>query len=211
MNKKGFTLVELLSVIVILAVILVIAIPQIINVIKQSRISTFKDSAILIATNAEKDYLSNQVLDPDYDVSSIPCEDVAKLNEDYSYCDITYDNKTATVTLVGNKFGKFQEITCIGTKDNMICSQNQGNKMPVTRYMEYNNFVCIGTDTDLDCGNWDECAAENATCNFSTSTYVRYGAKEKWNYGYYNESVKCANSEFKDPIYGTVKKCYILQ
>ena len=37
MNKKnGFTLVELLAVIVILAVILVIAVPQIINVINES-------------------------------------------------------------------------------------------------------------------------------------------------------------------------------
>ena len=35
--KKGFTLVELLAVIVILAVILIIAIPQIMNTIQESR------------------------------------------------------------------------------------------------------------------------------------------------------------------------------
>ena len=98
MNKKAFTLVELLAVIVILAVILVIAIPQIMNTIKAARISSFKDSAILIATNAEKDYLSNKVLNPEYTETSI-CSDVVKLNDDYEYCNVTYEDGKAKVLL----------------------------------------------------------------------------------------------------------------
>ena len=181
MNKKGFTLVELLSVIVILAVILVIAIPQIINVIKQSRISTFKDSAILIATNAEKDYLSNQVLDSDYDVASIPCEDVAKLNEDYESCKITYKNRVATILLEGKAGGKFDNLVCMGTKDEMYC------------------------------GSWKVCVDEHSTCDFSGGMYVRYGARNTWKYGYYTNSVKCENSVFGDPTPNVYKKCYIIQ
>ena len=42
-NKKGFTLVELLAVIVILAIILVIAIPQIAKVIDDGKINSLKD------------------------------------------------------------------------------------------------------------------------------------------------------------------------
>ena len=42
--KKGFTLVELLAVIVILAVILVIAVPQINNVIKETRKNSLASS-----------------------------------------------------------------------------------------------------------------------------------------------------------------------
>ncbi|MBQ1813066.1 MAG: prepilin-type N-terminal cleavage/methylation domain-containing protein [Bacilli bacterium] len=57
-NKKGFTLVELLAVIVILAIILIIAIPQIMNTIKTTRLKSIEDSARLIATNADKDYLA---------------------------------------------------------------------------------------------------------------------------------------------------------
>jgi type IV pilus assembly protein PilA len=45
MNKKGFTLVELLAVIVILAVILVIAIPNVLSIIDKSR----KDSTVSTA------------------------------------------------------------------------------------------------------------------------------------------------------------------
>ena len=74
-KKKAFTLVELLAVIVILAVILVIAIPQIMNVIKAARLSSIKDSAMLIAEQAEKDYISQQVLNKDYNSTSIPCTD----------------------------------------------------------------------------------------------------------------------------------------
>ena len=122
MKKKGFTLVELLAVIVILAIILVIAIPQIMNVIKTARLSSIKDSAMLIAEQAEKDFIAQQVLNQDYSSTSIPCTDVAKLNDDYDSCTITYNNGIATVILKGKDGGKFSSITCTGTKDNMCCS-----------------------------------------------------------------------------------------
>ncbi len=121
-KKKAFTLVELLAVIVILAVILIIAIPQIMDTIKTTRLKTMEDSAKLIATNAEKDYLSQQAINQNYKATSIPCTDVAKLNDDYSSCRITYnDSGVATVKLKGASGSKFDGITCTGTKDNMNC------------------------------------------------------------------------------------------
>ena len=59
MNKKGFTLVELLAVIVILAVILVIAVPQILNTIDESRNGALMSSAKLIAASAETKKIAN--------------------------------------------------------------------------------------------------------------------------------------------------------
>ena len=53
---KGFTLVELLAVIVILAVILVIAIPQVLKVVENSRINTYKNQEDLLV-NAAKVYM----------------------------------------------------------------------------------------------------------------------------------------------------------
>ena len=142
-KKKAFTLVELLAVIVILAVILVIAIPQIMNTIKTARISSFKDSAILIAEQAEKDYLSQQVLNQDYNATSIPCEDVAKLNDDYDSCAITYNNGIATVSLSGKTGGKFDGVRCNGTRDNMECTQLDSNVLGL-RY----NGELLTSDTD---------------------------------------------------------------
>ncbi len=129
-KKKGFTLVELLAVIVILAVILIIAIPQIMDTIKTTRLKTMEDSAKLIATNAEKDYLSQQTINQNYNATSIPCSDVAKLSKDYSSCKITYnDSGIATVRLKGADGGKFNGITCTGTKDNMKCRSSSESEV----------------------------------------------------------------------------------
>ena len=77
-KKRGFTLVELLAVIVILAVILIIAMPKISDVIKNSKESSLVTTAKLIASQAEKKYTENQVLD---NSTTIKCSDVVKLNE----------------------------------------------------------------------------------------------------------------------------------
>ena len=127
-KKKAFTLVELLAVIVILAVILIIAIPQIMDTIKATRLKTIEDSAKLIATNAEKDYLAQQTINSNYNAKSISCTDVAKLSKDYASCSITYnDSGVATVKLKGASGGKFNGITCTGTKDNMKCRSSDSS------------------------------------------------------------------------------------
>ena len=76
-KKNGFTLVELLAVIVILAVILIIAMPKISEVIKKTRLSSLEATTKMIINSAEKKYTENQVLD---NSSAIKCSDVAKLN-----------------------------------------------------------------------------------------------------------------------------------
>lgn len=54
--KKGFTLVELLAVIVVLGVIALISVPQILNVVEDSRKGAFKDSASGLIEAAELYY-----------------------------------------------------------------------------------------------------------------------------------------------------------
>ena len=79
-RKNGFTLVELLAVIVILAVILVIAVPQIMNVIKEARYGAIKSSVKVIANGVEKEYTNRLMLGKD--TSGITCADVSKLGSD---------------------------------------------------------------------------------------------------------------------------------
>ena len=115
-KKNAFTLIELLAVIVILAVILVISIPRILDVIETSKKDSFKNSAQLIADNAEKKKVSDKLLGKDEEIT---CKDVAKINdEDYASCIISFDSEgIAKVNITGK--GKFDGLKITnGTKEN---------------------------------------------------------------------------------------------
>ena len=115
-KRNAFTLIELLAVIVILAVILVIAIPRILDVIETSKKDSFKNSAQLIADNAEKKKVSDKLLGKDEEIT---CKDVAKINdEDYASCIISFDSEgNAKVSITGK--GKFDGLKITnGTKEN---------------------------------------------------------------------------------------------
>ena len=115
-NKvSGFTLVELLAVIVILAIILVIAVPKITDTIKNSKKASFESSAKTIAAQAEKKLMENQVLES---TNPINCNNLVELsNSDYITCSVYFDvNNNALVTLYGS--GKFEGLQIInGTKE----------------------------------------------------------------------------------------------
>ena len=134
-KKKGFTLVELLAVIVILAVILIIAMPKISDVIKNSKESSLETTAKLIASQAEKKYTENQVLD---NSSTIKCSDVAKISaNDYESCNITFDDKgNAKVSIVGK--GKFEGLQVVdGTKNSAKASVKKEIVETAAKYFSY--------------------------------------------------------------------------
>ncbi len=138
-EKRGFTLVELLAVIVILAVILVIAVPRIMSVIKDAKLGSIESTAKLIVSSAESRYESKKALG--LDVGDLKCTDVASLSNDYGTCKITFDdNGIATVVINGKKGGKFDNLACQGTKDNMTCVEG---KISTSR-------KCTTTDTLAD-------------------------------------------------------------
>ena len=135
-KKKGFTLVELLAVIVILAVILVIAVPQIMSVIESARKGSIESTAKLIAEGAEREYTNRKILGKD---TNIECSDVSSMNSnDYGSCVITFDNAgKATVKVTGK--GKFEGYTCNGNSTNMECVKGETSEPAETdaRYFGY--------------------------------------------------------------------------
>ena len=134
-KKKGFTLVELLAVIVILAVILIIAMPKISDVIKNSKEASLETTAKLIASQAEKKYTENQILDGS---GTIKCSDVAKISSnDYESCNISFDSKgNAKVTIVGK--GKFEGLQVVdGTKDSAKASAKKEIVETAAKYFSY--------------------------------------------------------------------------
>ena len=149
-KKKGFTLVELLAVIVILAVILIIAVPKISDVIKNSKEASLETTAKLIASQAEKKYTENQVLDGS---STIKCSDVAKIsNADYESCNITFDSKgNAKVTIVGK--GKFEGLEVVdGTKDSAKASAKKEIIETAAKYFSYEDTTVVSNVIVEDVG-----------------------------------------------------------
>ena len=136
-KKKGFTLVELLAVIVILAVILVIAVPQIMSVIESARKGSIESTAKLIAEGAEREYTNRKILGKD--TNNIECSDVSSMNSnDYGTCVITFDNTgKATVKVTGK--GKFEGYTCVGNSTNMECVKGEipGSTETAAQYFSY--------------------------------------------------------------------------
>jgi len=106
-NNKGFTLVELLAVIVILAIILVIAVPKIMNTINDATKASFESSAKMVAAQVENQYTVAKTLNKTFGETGNCMQEWAGLNEnDYASCkyEITNDGE-AKVTLEGkNKF-----------------------------------------------------------------------------------------------------------
>ena len=135
-KKKGFTLVELLAVIVLLAVILVIAVPQIMSVIESARKGSIESTAKLIAEGAEREYTNRKILGKD---TNIECSDVSSMNSnDYGTCVITFDNTgKATVKVTGK--GKFEGYTCVGNSTNMECVKGEipGSTETAAQYFSY--------------------------------------------------------------------------
>lgn len=97
-NKKGFTLVELLAVIVILAIIALIATPIILNVIDNAKEGAAKNSAYGYIDALEK--ANAQAI--------LKSSEVTVLNDTYTISDsgkvVTYgsDNKSMTVNFKGD-------------------------------------------------------------------------------------------------------------
>ncbi len=60
-NNKGFTLVELLAVIVILAIIMIIAIPAVLNTLETAKRKTFSEYIDKVATKTQDKYFESQL------------------------------------------------------------------------------------------------------------------------------------------------------
>jgi hypothetical protein len=57
---------------------------------------------------------------------------------------------------------------------------------------------------------WARCAAENATCSFLGTMTVAFGANGSYKYATQTNGSACTTGIFGDPLYGTVKSCYLI-
>ena len=90
MNKKGFTLVELLAVIAILAILVVMAVPNVISLFNGAKVSTFISQVESLYKSVEQQVVANQMR--------------GSTSSTYTFCYSTNasDTKTNKLSLSGN-------------------------------------------------------------------------------------------------------------
>lgn len=93
LNKKAFTLIELLAVIVILAIIALIAVPIVINIINDSRESSYKRSVELYVKAVEQGIATYQIKNPNSSV----------VGTDYTSATLLSENNGLSVNYEGSR------------------------------------------------------------------------------------------------------------
>ena len=106
--KKGFTLMELLAVIIILGVIFAIAVPQVLNVIQNSKIKSLENQAKLYISTVKNLHDRALLNDEDFELIG-KCTDLEELHWDDDKGDCIYfidtQNDETSVTIKGaNQF-----------------------------------------------------------------------------------------------------------
>jgi prepilin-type N-terminal cleavage/methylation domain-containing protein len=143
-NKRAFTLVELLSVLVVLAIILAIAIPGITGIIRNATEKAFEKDAKMVIKAIEYKSLEDSSLDITTikkDSEEDTVSSILKLSsENYEELSIAIDefNKPSILIVGHNKwagltaYGTFRNITVVsgGGQAGYYCATELGNAMP---------------------------------------------------------------------------------
>lgn len=124
LNKKGFTLVELLAVIIILAIVVTVSIPAITNVINDS-----KNSSLGVAANAAEKYIGDQY--------SLMAVDASMVDEAFKGIITTYEAKSYVLKADNGDHAKLIKAMGFNTTD----------VTQVTVQIKNDDTVCVTVDS----------------------------------------------------------------
>ena len=205
MNKKGFTLVELLGVIIILAIVLLIAVPNIMTLVERTKkdgyINDAKKMVYLVKAEIKKGGINKPATDDVVKVTlkDLLTKDLEKDKDGYtydlekSYVYITRENGNLVyhVQLVSDKGEKYRGILLINVED--LTNPGRYEKyyentdvpddvLPNDKYAnkEYNVSIAL---------NNVEASVNKLTMKYNGVSTVTVTPK----LGYYLETVKCTN------------------
>ena len=176
-SNKGFTLVELLAVIVILAIIMIIAIPAVLQTMQSARQKTFKEYVTKVYTAAQNSYLSDSTLGEGASGSKAVTVTVTGANEAETRTCKGYDVATGLgLSSVGSYTGTV--LVCPGTGLNdsiVILVRLQDGNYHTDGFI---NYTAVGEDFKLEA---------NGATGYDLSTLATAGEGDtkvyKLNYG----------------------------
>lgn len=162
-DKEGFTLVELLAVIVLLSIILVIATTQVGKAIKHNKAKSFNNSAVAIVESA-KSYLKSNNNKPDINFLMTTLNTLNKYDTDtmeLSIEEAKAKNIENTTTEVGYMIAltyKKDDITPSDFEDEIKIKgfgypNNNNNKIEICAYVDYEGKFWGTTNNSCDSKN----------------------------------------------------------
>ena len=161
-KNKGFTLVELLAVIVILALIALIATPIILNVINDAKKQAAKDSAYGYMDAVEKYIVSSELEDKSIKDGTYSVEELNSMG--VSVKGSTPDNGTIKIE---NKEVKSYDIGI----DGYVVSNGEVEKVSTTKKIDNGTAVYYNPETGKKC-NKEEAVSETGTKSGCMKWYV---------------------------------------
>lgn len=171
-NKKGFTLVELLGVIVVLTVILIIAVPKVIDIIENAEIKAYKESVELMAHTAQLQYETGEVTG---ETEKIPEEGIVYEFENGEYkSENTLNFKgdkpySGTITLTKNKKVIIEKLV---SKNKKWCAiKEEGEKSARVGRSTDEEFQCILEE--------DKPVADKKACNLEVGKEIVNGEEKE--------------------------------
>lgn len=183
-NKKGFTLVELLAVIIILGVLLMIAVPAVQNVIKkaknnatQKQAELFIDAAkkMAIIDEATSDMVIYKLSDLDSDVDKNRFTGmVVALKENGSYKYYIYLNDSVNKKTIGNNNNNNNDIFEFASEDNINENVTDGVKKfkeGSTQIIKVNNNTYSYSNNSNTLNTYYS-VKENVTVTVGDNTYT---------------------------------------
>lgn len=190
MKNKGFTLVELLAIIVILAVVLAISIPSISGLIWNIRKNAFEENAKLIIKSIE----TKKASDSAYDITSLNVDnmesDLGVSNDNFESITVSSEDSKVHIDVVGSN--KWDGLSASGTLNDLSVTEGQENLIYHSKTDTY-AYQSATTKLEVD-GNDDGTAPINLGFDFnfggtiyntiypSTNGYIAFNQDDAYEY-----------------------------
>lgn len=151
-NKKGFTLVELLAVVVILGVIMTVAIPNVVSTLDKNKKETFIEDAKKVISAAEYKIRSDTKIEyPDqYSITILKLKTIDSAEVEISPFDTVYSKELSFVAITKELNGSdYQYVYYV----HLVSCNDETCESSTEDYVTYNRGINLSSLEGLDSGD----------------------------------------------------------
>lgn len=195
MNKKGFTLIEILAALIVIIIVLVISVPIVTNVINGTTRSAFSSDAKMILNSLRIHKDAN----PNFDLTTVNKENLLSYqleDDNYESLSIVMEENEPYIFIVGKEkwtglkvCGTYRNMNVYSAEETGVCLGEETSGDPVVVFQtDPNPGIICGTGVVEDYAN-------NTTCYiYSVSDLVAFSNSVNSGNNYLNKTVELVNN-----------------